>query len=206
MKMRSYLFALITLILFGILLGNFNKKQFVQFDEKMADLLGGNAFITFFHYFGETVVIVTVAIILLILLLIRERNYRAMMFVLLTIAGGNLLNRLVKNLVERPRPEVVDQLTSFSFPSGHAMLGILYLFTIAYILSEVLKSDKKVIVTWVIMLILAVLIGLSRIAETHHYATDVLAGWCLGYSWFMICVFWYEGRKRNFKKINRNMT
>lgn len=203
MKMWSYLLALISFILFGILLSNFDKQQFVMFDEKMADLLGNNKFIIFFHYFGETAVIVTVAIILLIFLLVRERNYRAMMFVLLTIAGGNILNRFVKNWVERPRPEVVDQLTSYSFPSGHAMLGLLYLCTIAYLLSEILNSDKKVLLTWTFMIVLTVLVGLSRIAETHHYATDVLAGWFLGYSWFIICVYWYEGRTRKFKRFKK---
>lgn len=206
MKMWSYLVALITLLIFGLLLNNFNEKPYVQFDEKMAGIFGGNGFIGFFHFFGETIVIVIVSIILLVILFIRQKNYRGMLFVLLTVAGGNVLNRVVKNWVERPRPEIVDPLTSFSFPSGHAMIGLLYLFTIAFLLSEVVNSNKKVMLTWTSVIVLTILVGLSRIAETHHYATDVLAGWCLGYSWFIICVFWYEGWKRKFKKIKKNRT
>ena len=49
---------------------------------------------------------------------------------------------------------------------------------------------------------LACFIGLSRIAESRHFATDVLAGWSLGYTWLIICVVWYELRERKFNREN----
>ena len=51
-----------------------------------------------------------------------------------------------------------------------------------------------------VAIILFVLIGLSRIAEGRHYATDVLGGWSLGIAYFTLCVIWYEYREKLFKK------
>lgn len=102
-----------------------------------------------------------------------------MFFVLLTIGMGRVLNQLIKNWIDRPRPELANDITSFSFPFGHAMIGLLYLLTIAYLLSEILVSSNKTIIVWVTAIILTFLTGLSRITDSHHYATDVIAGWCL---------------------------
>lgn len=170
-----------------------------NFDSKVADVLFGNPFIEAFHYIGEPSFVITVALILMVYLAWRVKNYRGMLFVLLTFAGGNVLNQLLKKLIQRPRPEIEDQLTSFSFPSGHAMSGILYLFTVAYLLSEN-NSKARQIQLWVGAIVLTILIGLSRIAGARHFASDVLAGWCVGYTWFIICVLWYERRKRLYKK------
>lgn len=76
------------------------------------------------------------------------------------------------------------------------MTGALYLLTIAYLLSEGLNRSKKALLIWAVALILICLIGLSRIAESRHFATDVLAGWSMGYTWFIVCMLWYERRKR----------
>ncbi len=203
-KKVSYIIALFTLCLFLLMLANFEKTSFVQFDKAMSDTLFGNDLITSFHILGETTAIATIALILLFVLWFKQRNYRGMLFVLLTIGMGRVLNQLIKNWIDRPRPELANDVTSFSFPSGHAMIGLLYLFTIAYLLSEALANNKKALIVWATAIILTLLIGLSRIAESHHYATDVIAGWCIGFTWFVICVFWYEQRKRKINNIANN--
>lgn len=203
MRKVFYLLAVMTLCIFCLILMNYETPFFVKFDKEMSDLFYGNEFIIAFHYIGETKIIIVIALILLMLLWLKKRNYRAMVFVLLTVGAGNVLNQLVKRWIGRPRPEMVDQLTSFSFPSGHAMISLLYLFTIAFLLSELLKSNKKIIVIWIIASILTFLTGLSRVAENRHFASDVIAGWCLGYSWFMLCVFWYGRGKMQLEKLKK---
>lgn len=198
---RKWTFPLgiVTLIAFFMLRLTYQGETIFNFDTKVADILFGNPFIEAFHYIGEPSFVITVALILMVYLAWRIKNYRGMLFVLLTFAGGNVLNQLLKKWIQRPRPEIEDQLTSFSFPSGHAMSGILYLFTVAYLLSEN-NSKARQIQLWVGAIVLTILIGLSRIAGARHFASDVLAGWCVGYTWFIICVLWYERRKRLYKK------
>ena len=199
MKNWMFVLAIFTFIIFAFLMYSFGTPTFVNFDKEMASLVGGNKFIDLFHYLGETKFIFSIGILLLIWLWFYKGNYYGMFLVLLTYPGGFLLNQLIKRIVERPRPEIADQLTSFSFPSGHAMMAMLYLLTIAYFLAKEFKGKKKVNVIWIVAIILIFLIGLSRIAGSRHYATDVIAGWSLGYTWFVLCVLWYETRKRRSK-------
>ena len=199
MKNWMFVLAILTFIIFAFLMYSFETPAFVNFDKEMASLLGGNKFIDAFHYLGETKFFFAVGILLIIWLWFYKRNYYGMFLVLLTYPGGFLLNQLIKRIVERPRPEMVDQLTSFSFPSGHAMMAMLYLLTIAYFLTERSVGKNKSIIIWLVAIILIVLIGLSRIAGSRHFATDVIAGWSLGYTWFVLCVLWYEMRRRQRK-------
>lgn len=201
MKKVFYPLGLVTLLGFAMLFFTFSRDEMVQIDTKMTNILGDNAFITAFHYLGEPVFVVGVMLILLAYLWGRSKNYRGMLFVLFSVGVGNVLNQVFKKWIQRARPDVPHQLESFSFPSGHAMLGLLYVFTIAYFLTEY-QSDKKVrILIWIGAVVLAALIGLSRIAEHRHFASDVFAGWMLGYTWFVIVAFWYEYRKRSFRPI-----
>lgn len=194
-KKWAYPLAIITFAVFLIIVFNFKTPGFEAFDERIASAFRGNDFIILFHYLGETVFVVLVALILVLFLWIRKRNYRAMLFVLMTLAAGTTINQLIKNYVERPRPDIVDQLSSYSFPSGHSQMGILYLLTLAYLFSELTANKKKAMIAWIVAIVLFICIGLSRVAEGRHFATDVLAGWSLGYTWFVICVIWYESRK-----------
>lgn len=196
MRKWFYPLGLVTLLGFAALFLTFTSDEMTQFDHKMTELLGGNQFITAFHYLGETEFVVIIMLILLTYLWIRSKNYRGMLFVLFTVGVGNVLNQLLKKWVQRERPEIVEQIGGFSFPSGHAMVGLLYAFTLAYFLTEQQPNKTVRIVIWMGAVLLAILIGLSRIAESRHFATDVFAGWMAGYTWFVLVALWYEYRNR----------
>ena len=195
LKKRVSVFALITLVMFLIIALNFDTPSFEAFDIKIRSLLFGNSFIILFHNLGEIKFIIVATVIMLLYIAIFKKDFRGVLFVLLTVGVGNGLNQLLKRIFARPRPEIEDQLSSFSFPSGHAQISVLFFLTLAYLISKWLKNKKWKFTTYGLMLVLIFLIGLSRIAEGRHYATDVLAGWSIGYTWFIICVLWYESKK-----------
>ncbi|HEY4622534.1 MAG TPA: phosphatase PAP2 family protein [Solibacillus sp.] len=202
MKRWAYPLALVTLAIFLVMAINFQSPRFMAFDEQIASIVRGNEFIGLFHYLGETVFVVIVTLLVFFYIWFREKNYRAMLYIVLTMAVGTTINQGLKALFARPRPEILEQLTSYSFPSGHSQMGVLYLFMLAYLFSKITTNHKRITIVWVAAIVLACLIGLSRIAESRHFATDVLAGWSIGYTWFIICVLWYEQRERKFKKRN----
>ncbi|MFP5304066.1 hypothetical protein R2R70_23080, partial [Cobetia sp. SIMBA_158] len=76
--------------------------------------------ITLFHYLGETKVIFIISFILLIFVWIRLKDLKLILFILLKVGFGYGLYQFLKHLIERPRPEFADQLSTYSFPSGHA--------------------------------------------------------------------------------------
>ena len=120
-----------------------------------------------------------------------------MIFVIFSVGGGYELYHFLKRLIERPRPDIVDQLSTFSFPSGHALHGLVYLFTIAYVVNQISTSKSASLIVWITAIIFTLLIGVSVIAEARHFASDVIAGWSLGYSWFILCLWWYQNRNQN---------
>ena len=195
MKNKTSIFALVTLVVFIIIALNFDTPSFEAFDIKISSLLFGNSFIILFHNLGETKFIIVATVIMLLYLAFFKKDFRSVLFVLLTVGVGNGLNQLLKRIFARPRPELEDQLTSFSFPSGHAQISVMFFLTLAYLIAKWLKNKEWKFTTYTVILILIFLIGLSRIAEGRHYATDVLAGWSIGYTWFIICVLWYESKK-----------
>lgn len=197
MNKFHYLLAILTFMVFCILWMTYETPAIVAFDLRVSKLLFGVDIITPFHYLGETKVIFGVSLLMILIIWVRLRDYKLMFFVFLTIGIGFGLYQFLKRVVERPRPEIVDQYTTFSFPSGHATHGILFLLTLAFVLGRIVKSIKAKQVIWLVAIIIFVLIGLSRVTEGRHFASDVLAGWSLGYTWFILCTLWYKISKRD---------
>ncbi len=99
----------------------------------------------------------------------------------------------VKALTERPRPRFVRQgfhhqfLTSSSFPSNHTAMA----FAMAYLVLRLYPAWYNILLLY----LLAVLIGLSRVYLREHYPLDVLGGAALGtyiahglFPWLSQCV------------------
>jgi membrane-associated phospholipid phosphatase len=113
----------------------------------------------------------------------KKRRY-ALTFSLM-IAIGAILNRVLKNIIERPRPDLFPLVheNQFSFPSGHAMNSFVFYSTITYFVYRITKSIKLTVISGIISGILILLIGLSRIYLGAHYPSDVLGGFIAGLCW-----------------------
>lgn len=108
---------------------------------------------------------------------------------LLGTTGGHLLNRLLKLHFERPRPSVVewgDQVTTYSFPSGHATSSFLVYGILAYLVARAVPTRSLKLFTWIVAGLLVVAVGISRMYLGVHYPTDVVAGFILAAGWIFV--------------------
>jgi len=108
-----------------------------------------------------------------------------------SLGGGTLLNELLKNIFLRPRPDfpnVFYHEIGYGFPSGHAMLSVLFYGMTAYLIASQGFSWKTQIRLVVTAFTISVLIGFSRIFLGVHFLTDVLGGWAAGVVWLTVCV------------------
>ncbi|HEY5742868.1 MAG TPA: phosphatase PAP2 family protein [Terrimicrobiaceae bacterium] len=132
--------------------------------------------------------------------LLMERNTAGAAFVLLATAGGALLSQLLKAVFARDRPDVVPHLAAFtntSYPSGHTMLSTIVYLTLAIVMVETLRARQTKLYVLAAALMIAFLVGVSRVVIGVHYPTDVLAGWTAGAAWALLCllgVMWLKRR------------
>src|SRR5262245_6850255 len=124
-------------------------------------------------------------------LLVRERAWVDLGFFLTAFVGSQLFVLLLKDVFDRPRPvlgSVVELPESAAFPSGHATAGVASLGALVVLASERLPSRRARAWLWSVAVVIGLAIGLSRIALGVHFATDVVAGWCLGVAWLAGCL------------------
>jgi undecaprenyl-diphosphatase len=133
------------------------------------------------------VLTIVVASVVGYLLLTRQRA--SALLVLLAVLGGVAMNNIIKLGFARPRPEIIASAKVFStsFPSGHATLSAITFLTLAAVLTRTTNSPLLRIYYLVVGSLLTIFVGLSRLLLGVHYATDVLAGWCLGVAWAFAC-------------------
>jgi undecaprenyl-diphosphatase len=114
----------------------------------------------------------------------------AALLVLVAVGGGTILNWALKHIFSRPRPDFVAHVvdaSSWSFPSGHAMLSAITYLTIGALLARVEPKRRLKAYLLGLAITLTLLVGASRIYLGVHYPSDVLAGWTVGAAWAILC-------------------
>ena len=142
-----------------------------------------NTFCTVFSPTGFRLLGLVVIIVSLV-----RRNLRAAFFVLISVELAGLITEIAKHAANRPRPlTALVSASSSSFPSGHALgviVGVLALLTV------VLPVIHRPLRGWLVALgaLTVIAIGVGRVALNVHHPSDVVAGWALGYTYFVACL------------------
>jgi undecaprenyl-diphosphatase len=133
---------------------------------------------------GFTVLTLVTVVATLAFLLHRKWSHAAVMAG--TALAAQTCSSLLKNLYDRPRPDLAPHAVyvySSSFPSGHSMLSAAIYLTLAALVANLeVKRRSKALVFGLAILLMAA-IGFSRVYMGVHWPSDVLAGWCAGAAW-----------------------
>lgn len=129
-----------------------------------------------------------VVALVLVIVAMRRRNVATAMFLVVTIGLMGLVTEGAKYLAGRPRPATaLAHAASTSFPSGHALgvvVGVLALLTVFW----AGLSPRMRTVLAVAGALLIFLVGAGRVVLNVHHPSDVMAGWALGYLYFLLCL------------------
>lgn len=148
--------------------------------------------------FGEAIILGIITILILILI----KNKKIGLSVLINLCSVTVLNLVLKSILQRPRPNeyrIINE-TGYSFPSGHSMISMAFYGFIIYLIYKNIKNKYLKWISIILLSILILMIGFSRIYLGVHYVSDVLAGFLFSISYLIVyikiinkCLFIEEG-------------
>ena len=196
MKKKYWIISILLFLFFLLMIGVLLKKQ-IFFDD---DIYNGifslrntymDAFMKEITQLGNPIPILCITVILLLLIPNEERNILG-----ISVVGTVLINQGLKRIVRRARPEHLRLIKQggFSFPSGHAMISIaIYGFLIYYVYKKI--KNKYLKISLIILLSLIIIgIGMSRIYLGVHYPSDIVSGYLLALSILLLVISIVESK------------
>ena len=148
--------------------------------------------------------ILTFVIIATVIYLLTKQRARHAIYLLSVVVTGTVLSNLMKIGFDRPRPDLVphDSITYMaSFPSGHSFMATVVYLTLGAILAEAEPRKGMKVYIIVIAIIIALVVGVSRLYLGVHWPSDVLAGWLIGAGWALM--FWILARYLEMRHVLR---
>ena len=145
---------------------------------------------------------VTVGILFALMgcVLLWKRLWYWLLALVLVVAGGMLLNIMLKDLFGRARPGWADPLMALadpSFPSGHTMMAtIIYGFIAIFLILRIASWRWRFFIA-TLTILLVFLVALSRMYLGAHYLSDVLAAMAAGIGWVALCLTAVETLRRH---------
>ncbi len=184
-------FAVLSLLLFVRLAHEVLEEELKRFDKTLSlavyslrtpELTRLMLFITSLGAFW-----LVIAAIVLTLFFVWRHYYREAIFLFVLLAVGGLLNLFLKDLFQVPRPDIAPLLdiSSYSFPSGHAMTSFVFYGVLPIFVYRFSHRVGLTLIVGILAALFMFLIGFSRVYLGVHYLSDVVAGWIAGFWWLV---------------------
>jgi undecaprenyl-diphosphatase len=150
-----------------------------------------------FTFLGEPTLLIAAGIALGLWVWWRGHVRLALSVTAITLLA-RALNEFQKIWIARSRPDLETHLVvvkTMSFPSGHSTSAMVFYLTAALVLSQSSRWRHAAVAAGLLM---AVLVGLSRVILGVHWPSDVVGGWAFGLLWVMVTLRiaqrWVEAR------------
>ena len=183
MKQRLII-SIICLILFIIVTMLVVTGNIELFDNYIYNLIHGisnkylDIFFKYFTHIGDTIPVILIALVIVCFLKKQKDRIHLVSSLITTVS----FNQILKHIIMRPRPPMERRLIKqggFSYPSGHSMISLcLYGFLIYLVVTKIKNKKLKIFLT-ILLSIMVLLVGISRIYVGVHYPSDVIGGFLL---------------------------
>jgi undecaprenyl-diphosphatase len=151
-----------------------------------------------FSWIGDAKGAVLEAIVFLLVLVFNRRAW--ILAAAAALTGGWYV--LLSHVINRPRPstplvlQVTEHPSASSFPSGHTMFVATVMTVLMLCLGRRFLPRWAQPVGWVLVVLVVLANGISRIYTGAHWPTDVLAGLLIATAWlsFVVSLKWISDR------------
>ena len=117
-----------------------------------------------------------------------KKDYRDTKIYLVGMFGGALLVGVLKYITASERPHFISAIErTFSFPSGHTALSVIFLIISSYIYTKNMHHKHKLLI-YVSCAIISIMIALSRLYLGEHWLTDIFGGYLLAFAYSFFCI------------------
>lgn len=145
-------------------------------------------------FFGSAMFILPAYVLLAAILYFYKRNKWLSITIVVIGLASRLLLFIIKNIFRRDRPiePLTDLVHGYSYPSGHSFSSFTLFGLLTYI---IWKTNLSKFWKWclsVFFILFAICIAISRVYLHVHYASDVIAGFCLSLLWLGISLWIIE--------------
>jgi membrane-associated phospholipid phosphatase len=128
-----------------------------------------------------------------IVILALKRHSRTPLILIAGAGIGSLLMTIAgKDIIGRHRPPLSDAVPPFeyspSFPSGHTLNATVIAGVVGYLLWLHRRTLLARLLCVVVPVVIAVVVGLTRVLLGAHWFTDVVAAWLLGAAWLALVI------------------
>lgn len=182
-----------------MVLENENNLDTVAF-HKLAEITSPatTKLMLFITFFGSTYFLLPAYLILIVYFLLFKKTRRLS----LEVAAVGIISTIIlfslKAIFHRHRPldPLVKGVNGFSFPSGHSFCSFTFFGLLIYILWNHEIDDALRWALTILFFLFACAIAFSRVYLHVHYASDVVAGFCLCVVWLGLS-FWAMRKFQN---------
>lgn len=189
-KSMRWAILLISVIILIVIIENILQKDIANFDNAVYSFVAKfiseplTSLALIITTLGSAYVILPVCLILIIIFWKKIEGVAISINLIISF----LANQILKRIVARPRPteyRIVEEL-GYSFPSGHSMVSMAFYGLLIYFIYRKVKNPYIKWFSCISLTILILLIGLSRIYLGVHYASDVIAGFCISLAYLAL--------------------
>jgi len=145
-------------------------------------------------WLGQTIILVPITFAIIFWQALQKQWFMAIGLFISVILGG-FLTFFFKLLFHTQHPGVSSfsfQYMDLGFPSGHAMISLLFFGFLGYTTLRNSKNFHQQMIIGACTALIILSVGLSRLFLGVHFPTDVLGGWSLGAAWLMISIIMIE--------------
>lgn len=188
---QNYLLRSSFAFLFFVMLGytvQFYPDTLVPFDSSIQNAVRGSlpesatSIFKAITFMGNVLTQVILVALFTSFFFLKKWKIEAIFMLINGVAAGLLIVGF-KHLYQRVRPGV-DHLVhagGYSFPSGHAMGSFLIFGTLIIIIHDHVKTVSVRVTMEILLALLILMVGLSRIYLGVHFPSDVIAGYILAF-------------------------